>query len=150
MKENQSNQDLKEKALMEFQKNQIVIWEEKTTKYIKEPFKLKKMIEEVLDKISKLQIGPIDELIESLYLIIGMIQDYINGNYKKLPSRTFSMGIMALLYFLVPTDIIPDWILSIGFLDDFVIITNLGKQMQKDIDEYKEWKENYIDDENNI
>lgn len=141
MDTNQSKEDLESRALLEFQKNQLVTWKQKTDGYIKENSKLKKLLEEALEKLNKIKIEPLQELIDYMKVIVTMVQDYASGEYKKIPSKTLSIAIMSILYFVVPTDIIPDWIISIGFLDDFVIVTNLAKQIQNDIESYKQWKE---------
>jgi len=47
----------------------------------------------------------------------------------------------GLLYFILPTDLIPDFIPVIGYLDDLAVLTTLMNSLDKEIREYRIWKE---------
>jgi uncharacterized membrane protein YkvA (DUF1232 family) len=47
----------------------------------------------------------------------------------------------GLLYFILPTDLIPDFIPVIGYLDDLAILTTIMNSLKKEIDEYRIWQD---------
>jgi uncharacterized membrane protein YkvA (DUF1232 family) len=46
----------------------------------------------------------------------------------------------GLLYFIIPTDFIPDMIPIIGLLDDIAVLTMISSSMQSELNEYLNWK----------
>ena len=60
------------------------------------------------------------------------------------------MVIAAILYFLLPLDSIPDFILGLGYLDDVTVITFVYRQLGNELEKYRVWragKPPEIDDE---
>lgn len=54
------------------------------------------------------------------------------------PARSIILG--ALVYFLLPTDAMPDVIPVVGFVDDGVVISAVIRQLSREIERYKEHK----------
>jgi uncharacterized membrane protein YkvA (DUF1232 family) len=50
----------------------------------------------------------------------------------------------ALIYFITPLDLIPDFIPVTGFLDDFTVIIWVFRSFQSEIDEFIEWEKDSI------
>ncbi len=75
-------------------------------------------------------------------LLIHLIKDYYQGNYRNIPYKTLSAGVIGLLYILNPIDIIPDFIPLIGYIDDALVITLCLKLIEKDLQKYQAWKQN--------
>lgn len=42
--------------------------------------------------------------------MVSMVRSYLRGNYTKIPKRTILAIVSALIYFLSPIDVVPDWI----------------------------------------
>jgi uncharacterized membrane protein YkvA (DUF1232 family) len=66
----------------------------------------------------------------------------MNGQYREIPTKSILSVIAALLYFVSPIDAIPDFLLGFGFIDDAAIIAFTVRQISKDLDSFKQWKEN--------
>lgn len=69
-----------------------------------------------------------------------MVSDYAKGKYKEVPFATMVGIVVALIYFLSPIDLVPDFIPVAGQLDDAAVIFFAIKAAHNDIAEYKEWK----------
>lgn len=69
-----------------------------------------------------------------------MFKDYINGRYKKIPTKTLLIIVIGLVYFVSPVDIVPDFIMGLGFIDDASVLAFLIHQISAEISDYKNWK----------
>lgn len=79
---------------------------------------------------------------DKLHLLLSFAKDYAQGNYTIIPIGSVIAIFASLLYFVSPLDFIPDFILGLGFIDDIYILTLVYKQVSKDLEKYKHWKEN--------
>ncbi len=79
---------------------------------------------------------------DKLHLLLSFAKDYVQGNYTIIPIGSVIAIFASLLYFVSPLDFIPDFILGLGFIDDIYILTLVYKQVSKDLEKYKHWKEN--------
>lgn len=75
-----------------------------------------------------------------LLLLMSLVKDYYQGNYRNIPYKTISAGVVGLLYLINPIDIIPDFIPFIGQIDDALVLKFCLKLMEKDLVKYKIWK----------
>lgn len=82
----------------------------------------------------------LSKFLYKIRLMIDMINDYINGNYKNIPWKSLASIGGALLYLLLPIDTIPDIFPLVGLLDDTFIIGLCIKYFSEDLDKYKRWK----------
>lgn len=78
---------------------------------------------------------------DKIQLLFQLAKDYANGNYKDVSNASIVAIIGSLLYFISPIDVIPDFILGIGFLDDAFIIGYVFNKVAKELDKYQSWKD---------
>ena len=72
--------------------------------------------------------------------MVSMVRSYLRGNYTKIPKRTILAIVSALIYFLSPIDVVPDWIPLLGQLDDAIVIASCWNLVNKDVEDYRQWK----------
>ena len=84
----------------------------------------------------------LERFAKDLMLFMSLIKDYYKGNYRDIPYKTISAGVVGLLYTLNPIDIIPDFIPFIGHIDDALVLTFCLKLIEKDLQKYQTWKKN--------
>ena len=77
---------------------------------------------------------------EHLQLLLSLTKDYSNGTYTAIPKATMISVLAALLYFISPLDLVPDFLVGLGFLDDAVILGFVVKKVAKELDKYRSWK----------
>lgn len=117
-------------------------------------------LEYLLSKESKLKekledSGYLEPFSDDLMLFMSLVKDYYKGDYRKIPFKTISAGVIGALYVLNPIDLIPDAIPFIGHIDDALVLKFCLKQAKKDLQKYKEWKQqqsntkNKLEDKNN-
>lgn len=78
---------------------------------------------------------------KDLLLLMSLVKDYYQGNYRNIPYKTISAAVVGLLYVINPIDLIPDFIPFIGQVDDALVLKFCLKLMEKDLLKYKTWKD---------
>ncbi|MDD2389610.1 MAG: DUF1232 domain-containing protein [Desulfobacterales bacterium] len=78
--------------------------------------------------------------LDKLKLIIPLIKDYCTGKYRKIPFLSILGIFLAILYIINPLDLIPDYLLGIGQIDDAAVMALCLFLLDRDLEEYKEWK----------
>jgi len=61
-------------------------------------------------------------------------------DYTAIPWKSLSLVAFAVLYFVIPTDFIPDFVFFVGLLDDIAIIGMVIRSIKDDIDLFLEWE----------
>ncbi|HCT73237.1 MULTISPECIES: YkvA family protein [Psychrobacter] len=118
---------------------------EKTTDKQKKDDILDTDLEYLINEEEKLQeklkdSSHLERFAKDLMLFMSLIKDYYQGNYRDIPYKTISAGVVGLLYTLNPIDIIPDFIPFIGHIDDALVLTFCLKLVEKDLQKYQTWK----------
>ena len=84
-------------------------------------------LEYLLSKESKLKekledSGYLEPFSDDLMLFMSLVKDYYKGDYRKIPFKTISAGVVGAIYTLNPIDLIPDSIPFIGHIDDALVL----------------------------
>lgn len=68
-------------------------------------------------------------------LLLDLIKYYRLGEYRDVSAKSILLVIAALLYFVIPADLIPDILLGFGYIDDIALfgwtINSLGDELKK-------------------
>jgi len=95
--------------------------------------------EAIRDKLDKAY-PALKAALKSVQVLYALFKDTVNGKYKMPPVSVAMIG-GGLLYFILPADLIPDFIPVIGYLDDLAILTTIMNSLQKEISDFRLWKE---------
>jgi len=94
--------------------------------------------EAIRDKIDKAY-PALKSALKNVRVLYSLFKDTVNGKYK-LPPASLAMIGSGLLYFILPTDLIPDFIPVIGYLDDLAVLTTIMNMLNTEIREYHAWR----------
>jgi uncharacterized membrane protein YkvA (DUF1232 family) len=111
--------------------------QQKARKVIQNNEKLVHLIERSKDKLAG--VGN-SKLIENAKVFIRMVKAYANGSYREIPVKSLVIVVAALLYFVMPLDLIADFIPVTGLVDDFAVILWVYKHLQEEIDAFVMWE----------
>jgi uncharacterized membrane protein YkvA (DUF1232 family) len=75
-----------------------------------------------------------------------MVKAQAKGLYK-VPWRSLVLAVAGILYFLNPIDLIPDFIIGTGLLDDASVMLFVLRSLQKDITAYEAWEKQQSPDQ---
>lgn len=105
---------------------------------LKDDAKMEPFLEKLEKKVKWIPF--VGDEIKSLPILISMVRSYWKKDYTKVPTRSIIAVVSALIYFLSPLDVVPDFIPFLGQMDDALVIATVWKYLHKDIDEYRKWK----------
>jgi len=103
------------------------------------PKKVSELLEEAQRKAEKNR-DRISEAWEGLQSLSRLIKAWTQGRYTTVPWRTIVLSIAAILYFVNPLDVIPDFLPAVGFLDDAGVLAFVLQSIRRDIDRFLEWE----------
>jgi uncharacterized membrane protein YkvA (DUF1232 family) len=106
--------------------------------YLKNPKKLSQLLTAVVVYARKNK-NAVKIFLKDILLLWEMLNAWFKGEYKDIPKKTIVLIITALLYFISPIDLIPDWLPG-GFIDDAALITWVLQSMSSDIQKFNVWK----------
>ena len=122
-----------------FGKNELAPYKVKANEYIKDKKKSLNLLNEALQKANTHR-GTLGQTWEKLQLLFEVFRDWINGNYKEMPTRSLLMIVLGIVYFVSPIDGIFDYIPFAGLVDDAAVAGFVISQVSVDLERYKLWK----------
>lgn len=84
--------------------------------------------------------GSLESIWKELQLLFSLSKDYASGKYTDIPKSAIISVVGALLYFISPIDLVPDFIIGLGLLDDVIVLRFVYKKVQKELVKYQNWK----------
>jgi uncharacterized membrane protein YkvA (DUF1232 family) len=121
-------------------------FESKASKYMQDADKAKKLLKDAKEKAERKK-NILDDAWCRVQLVFNLFEDWIKGNYRAIPYRSIIMITVAILYFVIPTDILPDFIIGLGYGDDIAVLSFVFNQIGKDINDYKVWRQENIQED---
>ncbi len=101
--------------------------------------KVSKLLDEVF-----LKIGETSEMFykiqDSVIALARMLRAWLKGDYRNISTKAIIAVVAALLYFVNPLDLIPDFIPIIGQIDDIFVLGYLVKTLNKEIERFMAWE----------
>lgn len=120
-------------------KNMIKKDKKKALEYIKDKEKGRRLIDEAIHK-SRNENSGTQEFKNDLKISISMFKAFISGEYRDISKGIIVTVVAALLYFVNPFDVVPDFILYAGYIDDALVFSMVLKGIKKEIEKYKKWQ----------
>lgn len=90
--------------------------------------------------------GKFQAVRHELGLMMGLIKAYVAGEYRDVSSGVLLGLVAALIYFVNPLDVIPDFILVFGLLDDAAVIGYVVSLLRSEIDLFEKWQKSVGDE----
>jgi uncharacterized membrane protein YkvA (DUF1232 family) len=113
----------------------------RAAQYAKNPDKLKDLTTKARQKAESAGSGgPLKDVWESLLTLLRLIRAYAKGEYRQIPWHNLVLIVAAVLYFLTPVDVIPDFIVGMGYLDDAAVIAWVMNTVKSVLNEFLKWE----------
>jgi uncharacterized membrane protein YkvA (DUF1232 family) len=111
----------------------------KAEKYKNNPEGTNKLLEEAQAKANK-QKGPLSGRFDDIMSLVRLVRAYVKGEYRDMPWETIALAIGALIYFISPIDVIPDFIPGVGYIDDAAVIGFVLASVYTDLNNFRGWE----------
>lgn len=79
-------------------------------------------------------------ILRALRLFVPMIKDVISGRYRPIPWSAIGWMVAAFAYMVSPIDLVPDFLILFGVIDDVVIVSWLLTRVDRSLVDYRAWR----------
>lgn len=79
------------------------------------------------------------EVWSGIQTLIRLVKAWSLKEYRVIPWKSLTAIVGALVYFLNPFDLIPDFLIF-GYLDDLFVITNVLSLIKSDLEKFLMWE----------
>ena len=73
-------------------------------------------------------------------VLCSMIRAYVKKQYTEVSLSTILLATAALIYVVNPMDIVPDYLIGLGQMDDAAVILLVLQMIHMDLEKYKMWQ----------
>ncbi|MBN1461213.1 MAG: DUF1232 domain-containing protein [Armatimonadetes bacterium] len=114
----------------------------KAEECLRNPERIKELLGNARDKVKDKadDRGPLTEVWSYLTSLVRLLQAYHRREYTDLPRSSIVAVTIAVIYFVAPLDLIPDFIPVAGWVDDAAVIGFVARQIKGDIDKFTAWE----------
>ena len=108
---------------------------------IASPQALLRAVEQASRKAAALRNPPrLKAVLDELRAMLDLLQASATGAYHGLSKANLLLIAGAVVYFLMPTDLLPDFIFGAGYVDDAMVITWVITTAREELDRFKRWR----------
>lgn len=79
-------------------------------------------------------------ILEPVKTAFRLVKCYARGEYRSISRESLVLIVTSLVYFIMPIDLIPDFILSFGFIDDVSLLAWTLNSVSNDLERFSEWE----------
>jgi len=108
--------------------------------YLDRPERLGGLLDVATQKLKKGDPKFFNLFWSQLRAVLRLLRAYWTGAYRDVSRTTLIALLGAVIYFVMPIDAIPDWIIGIGFLDDAYVLGMAVKAVKNELDAFLEWE----------
>lgn len=108
--------------------------------YMDKPEKLKSLAAAAGRK-AEARSGPLAAIINPVMDALRLIRAYANGSYRDISWQSLLILVASIVYFVMPVDLVPDFILGLGLLDDAAILAWTLRTLNQDLQRFLAWEQ---------
>ncbi len=117
---------------------------ERASGYAEDPARLNRLIDRATRK-ARSRRGRLAEVWDSLMAMLRLLRAWAGGRYRDIPWSSLLSIIATVVYFVTPTDLVPDFLLGWGFIDDAALLAWILSSVRADLDDFIAWEADQAD-----
>lgn len=107
---------------------------------VRQEQKVVELLQNVGRKLSNLAENPkVKKLTAPVQIFIRMIRAHFSGQHK-MEFTTLGLIVLAMVYFISPIDLIPDFLGFFGFADDLSVVLAVYAKVKDEVDKFLDWE----------
>ncbi len=103
------------------------------------PKRVRKVVRDAYDKIAE-HSDEIGQIRTDLPVLLRLTRAWLSGEYRRVPLKAIVLIVAAVLYFLNPLDVIPDFIPVVGYLDDAAVLGYVLRTLHDELERFRTWE----------
>jgi len=112
---------------------------ERAGEALRDPGRLARFLSSASAKATRVR-GQLSRVLDDLRVLIRMVRAAGTGRYRELPWQGLLMATAAIIYFVNPMDLVPDWLHAVGLLDDATVIGLVVSALAEELQRFREWE----------
>ena len=81
-----------------------------------------------------------DEILDSIKATFRLLKRYAAGDYRDISLESLGLIVASLIYLVMPLDMLPDFIIALGFADDAALLAWTLKAVSEDLERFRHWE----------
>lgn len=102
-------------------------------------FRVLLLIRDAYERLTANQ-RPLRAIAEDLQDVMRLLLAWAKRSYAGVSWTALALMVGALCYFLLPTDLLPDVVPGVGFVDDVTVISMAVDAVRSEIDRFRAWE----------
>ena len=111
---------------------------EKAKAFLADDEKMEKLFRDFEKKLKL--IPKIGKRASDVAVLLSMLRAYIKKQYTDVSIATIIAAVAGLIYVVNAMDVVPEYVLGVGILDDAAILGIILQAMHMDLNKYKKWQ----------
>lgn len=110
-----------------------------TQMVLKRRFRVLLLIREAYDRLAENR-QPLQAIAEDLQDMMRLLFAWAKQSYRGVSWGALALMVGGLVYFLLPTDVLPDVVPGVGFVDDVAVVSMVVDAVRGEIDRFRAWE----------
>lgn len=108
---------------------------------LRSPQKLLDLVAKAQLKISNDLNKKFEPLMTPINSLFRLLKAYSSGQYRDISLQSLVLIVASIIYFIMPIDVVPDFILVLGHMDDAALLAWTIRSVSADLDRFIAWEE---------
>ncbi|PEN14789.1 hypothetical protein CRI94_00390 [Longibacter salinarum] len=79
-------------------------------------------------------------VLDDLHAMLRLLLAWANSTYRHVPWSAIMMVVGAVIYFVMPVDLVPDFLGPVGLMDDAAVIATVVRSVREELDRFRVWE----------
>lgn len=107
---------------------------------LKRRFRVVLLVRDAYDRMTA-HADLVDAVWDDLRTLMRLLLAWVERSYERVPWTALVLMVGALVYFVLPTDLVPDVLAGVGFVDDVAVVSSVVRSVRDELDLFRAWED---------